>query len=389
MTPGAADLALNAASAWLGPRRWHVLMRRFGSPEGVLAAGPERISAALPALRPPQARALLDFCASFDADGEARALARPGVRALRHDAAGYPRRLSQLPDPPPWLFVEGRLPADDEAAVAVVGTRNPTEYGRRLARELAAGLARAGVWVVSGLARGIDAEAHAACIAAGGATLAVFGTGLDAVWPAEHGPLARAIVASGGGLASQFPMASPGIKLHFPMRNGVISALGMGVVVVEGARGSGALITADRALEQGREVFAVPGPADAPLSQGPLDLLEQGARLVRSCDDILEELALAPPRPRGRGAASAAAARRAAAPPDSAGADARRLWWRLAAGPLGLEEAGRACGLGAAALAAAVTELELVGALVQRPGPVLERADPGAAGGPQGRIHGG
>jgi DNA processing protein len=369
--PPSADLALNAACAWIGPLRVHRLLERFGSAAAVLRADAGSISAAVPALSGPQARALLDFCAAFDGEAERAALARPGLRSLAWDSEGYPRRLRELPSPPPMLFVEGALPPEGAPAVAVVGTRRPTEYGRRMARRLASELALAGVWVVSGLARGIDTEAHAACLEAGGATVAVLGSGLDKVWPGENKPLARRIVEQKGGLVSQFSMAAPPLKLHFPMRNWVISALSRGVVVVEGARDSGSMITANLALEQGREVFAVPGPADAPQSQGPLDLIRDGAKLVRGVEDILRELGLETKRPRARG-------RQAPPPGFEAGSPARRLWDCLPDGVgRSLDEAGRDSGLDAGALAAAVTELELAGAVRRLPGAQLERVNQG------------
>jgi DNA processing protein len=368
-TPPSADLALNAACAWIGPVRYHRLLGRFGSAAAVLRADAGRISAAVPALSEAQARALLDFCGAFDGEAERAALARPGLRSLPWDSEGYPRRLRELPAPPPLLFVEGALPPEGAPAVAVVGTRRPTEYGRRMARRLASDLAEAGVWVVSGLARGIDAEAHAACLDAGGATVAVLGSGLDKVWPGENKPLARRIVEHKGALLSQFSMGAPPLKMHFPMRNWVISALSLGVVVVEGARNSGSMITANLALEQGREVFAVPGPADAPQSQGPLDLIRDGAKLVRGVEDILRELGLEAKRTSPGG-------RRAPSQVFEAGSPARRLWDCLADGrSRSLDEAGRDSGLDAGALAAAVTELELRGAVRRLPGANLERMD--------------
>lgn len=373
MTPSTADLALNAACTWIGPLRHRRLMERFGSAEAVLRAGAERLCWGLEGLKPAQARALLDFCAAFDGPAESAALARPGVRIVGLDSPAYPRSLLASPSPPPFLFVEGELPPEGAPAVAIVGTRRPTDYGRRMARLLAAGLARAGVWVVSGLARGIDVEAHSACLDAGGRTVAVLGSGLDRVWPREHKPLARRIKEGQGALVSQFSMAAAPLKQHFPMRNGVVSALSLGVVVVEGARDSGSMITANLALEQGREVFAVPGPADAPMSQGPLALIDQGARLVRDSRDILRELGLEPKRRGARGAASPTASGFAF----QEGSPAQRLWACLEAegGSKSLDEAARACGLDAGALAAAATELELAGALRRLPGGRIERAD--------------
>jgi len=221
--------------------------------------------------------------------------------------------------------------------------------------------------VVSGLARGIDTEAHEACLEWGGKTVAVLGCGLDKVWPSENRPLARRIVEKQGGLVSQFSMGAAPLKMHFPMRNSVISALSLGVVVVEGARDSGSMITANEALEQGREVFAVPGPADAPLSQGPLDLIAQGARMVRNGADILRELGLEQKRSPKRKPADAPN-------PFAPGSPAHRLWAVLPDGRgLGLDEAGSLSGLDPAGLAVTVTELELAGALRRLSGAMLLR----------------
>ncbi len=277
----------------------------------------------------------------------------PEARVLAPGAAGYPETLGRLPAPPPRFHVRGELPLGGAPTVAVVGTRTPGAYGRRMARSLAEGLARAGVWVVSGLARGVDAEAHAACLAAGGRTVAVLGSGLDRVWPPENLGLARRILDGGGALVSQFPMDDPPLKWHFPARNAVISGLSLAVVVVEGARGSGSMITAREALDQGREVLAVPGLADDPLAQGPLDLLADGAGMARGAEDVLAALGLPAPRPaRGAGPGE---------PPEGLGADALALWRAL--GAPGAPAAERLAGMDAARLAAARTELELKGIL--------------------------
>jgi len=184
---------------------------------------------------------------------------------LRFDRAGYPARLRSLATPPPLLYVKGALPPDDALCVAMVGTRKATDYGLRQARELASGLAKAGAWVVSGLALGIDAASHQACLDAGGRTVAVQGRGLGGIYPTANEALGKRIASGGGALVSQFSLQAPPLRHHFPMRNALISGLSQGVVVVEGERDSGSLITADRALDQGREVFAVPGPPTPPI----------------------------------------------------------------------------------------------------------------------------
>ena len=174
--------------------------------------------------------------------------------------------------------------------LAIVGSRTPTLYGRRMARELAAACAAKGIPVVSGLARGIDSEAHRGALRGGGVTWAVLGSGLDVIYPKGHEPLAEEILARGGALISEAPLGAPPVRANFPRRNRILSGLSWGAVIVEGRLKSGSLITARLAAEQGREVFAVPGPADSPLSEGPHELLRQGAAMARSLEDIIEEL---------------------------------------------------------------------------------------------------
>jgi len=201
----------------------------------------------------------------------------------------YPGLLRNIPDPPPVLYVDGELEPVDVQAVAIVGSRHATLYGIRIARTLAEQLSRLGFTIVSGMARGIDRVAHEGALAAGGRTLAVLGCGLDVAYPPDHTQL-RAQVAEAGALLTEFPLGSPPLAAHFPRRNRILSGLSLGVIVVEAAEGSGSLITAKLAAEQGREVFAVPGPIDAPTSRGTHGLLKQGAKLTETVDDILDEL---------------------------------------------------------------------------------------------------
>jgi len=218
----------------------------------------------------------------------ARAKAR-GVTVVTLEDAEYPQQLKTIHDPPLVLYVQGTLTAEDTVSVAIVGTRRASFYGLRSAEQLGYDLALRGITVVSGLALGVDGAAHRGAVKAKGRTLAILGSGLDHLYPPAHQELAQEI-AQHGALISEFPMATTPEPYHFPRRNRIISGLSLGVVVVEAAQRSGALITADFALEQGREVFAVPGPMEAITSQGTHQLLKQGARLVTSVEDILEEL---------------------------------------------------------------------------------------------------
>ncbi len=216
---------------------------------------------------------------------------RAGVHVLTWDSSDYPDLLRQISDAPPVLFVRGDITPADEWAVALVGTRKATVYGREVARVLASDLAQNQVTVVSGLARGVDSVAHKAALDAGGRTLAVLGSGVDCIYPAEHRKLADAIAANGA-LISDYPLGTQPEASNFPARNRIISGLSLGVVVVEADVKSGALITADFALDQSREVFAVPGSILSSASAGCNRLLRDGASIVTEVGDILETLHL-------------------------------------------------------------------------------------------------
>jgi len=212
-----------------------------------------------------------------------------GVATLDLADEHYPAWLRTIPDPPPVLYCDGSLEPGDRQAVAIVGSRQATPYGLRVTDALARELSALGFTIVSGFARGIDAAAHRAALASGGRTVAVLGCGLDVDYPSGHASL-RAEIAGSGAVLTEFAPGTAPFATNFPRRNRIISGLALGVVVVEAAEDSGSLITARLALEQGREVFAVPGPIDAPTSRGPHGLLKQGAKLVETVNDIVEEL---------------------------------------------------------------------------------------------------
>src|SRR3989442_9097210 len=270
----------------LSPRHAHELVKRFGSPAAVLAAPGALLVET--GLAPSVAKALAG--APVRARREAARLVAVDATLVAWSDDAYPRRLREIPDPPVVLAVRGTLVAEDDLAVAVVGARRASEYGRRVAEELGRDLARAGITVVSGLAAGIDAAAHRGALAAGGRTVAVLGTGIDRVYPSWHASLA-AEVASQGALVTEFACGTPPRAFHFPRRNRLISGLSLGTVVVEAAEESGSLITAHCALEQNRAVFAVPGPAGVAAHRGPHRLIRAGATLVTCVEEILEEVA--------------------------------------------------------------------------------------------------
>jgi DNA processing protein len=284
-------------------------------------------------------------------DAALKRLDQLGISALTLLDEDYPSSLRQINDPPPVLFVRGGLIRSDAQAVALVGTRRATPYGKTVAEQLAMGLATCGVTVVSGLAKGVDTAAHRAALDAGGRTLAVLGNGLDQVYPPENAGLAKRIVNSGAGaLVSEFSPGVPPDAVNFPRRNRLISGLSRGCVIVEAAHRSGALITADFALEQGREVFAVPGSVLWPMSAGPNDLLKQGATLVTCAQDIVEAL-----DPDTRGQAPLARALPELDP------DETPIWNALGGEPRHVDELARALGRGAGELSATLAILEIKG----------------------------
>jgi DNA processing protein len=272
----------------VGGRTRRALLARFGSPEAALAAPPEEL-ATIPGVGRRLARALPAATDATAADELLAECRESDVRIILEGEDGYPPLLGRIPDPPGLLFVRGSIEPCDALAIAIVGSRHATAYGRRVAWQLAGGLARAGYTIVSGLARGIDAAAHRGALDAGGRTLAVLGSGVLNVYPPEHVELAAEVTARGALIGEAPPRAAPA-RGCFPQRNRIVSGLALGVVVVEAAEHSGALITARLAGEQGREVFAVPGPIDARMSRGCHALIRDGARLVQGVDDVLEEL---------------------------------------------------------------------------------------------------
>jgi DNA processing protein len=271
----------------IGSRLRRLLLERFGTPEGVFAASPDEI-ASVGRIGRKLATMIPTLADSAVADDVIALCRKRSVDILLDGTATYPALLSRIDDAPGLLFVRGTLLPQDSLSVAIVGARHATAYGLKVAEQLGAGLARAGYTVVSGLARGIDAAAHRGAMKAGGRTIAVLGSGVLNVYPPEHADLAREVIDSGALISELPPLTEPNVGT-FPQRNRIVSGLSLGVVVVQAADRSGALITARLATEQGREVFAVPGPIDCRMSRGCHSLIRDGAKLVESVDDILEE----------------------------------------------------------------------------------------------------
>ncbi|MGD2074544.1 MAG: DNA-processing protein DprA [Gammaproteobacteria bacterium] len=271
----------------IGARRFLKLTGLCGTPADVFRSPPERLRAAG---LPTESIASLQDPDWAAVDRDLEWLAEPGNHLIRYADPAYPAILQQIADPPALLFVHGNPDCLSQPQLAIVGSRNPSHTGRSLARDFAAYLASCGLTITSGLASGIDGAAHTGAIEADGATVAVTGTGLDRVYPARHRELAHRI-AEQGALASEFPPGTAPLPANFPCRNRIISGLSLGTLIVEAALHSGSLITARSALEQGREVFAIPGSIHNPLARGCHALIREGAKLVETGEHILEELA--------------------------------------------------------------------------------------------------
>ncbi|MBI3866077.1 MAG: DNA-protecting protein DprA [Planctomycetia bacterium] len=272
----------------VGPRIRQALLDRFTCAEAVFDAPHARLLE-VDGVGPKIAAAIVAAAHSQQAEQELARCRELGIELVSRDEPTYPAALARICDPPGVLYCRGRLETRDELAVAIVGSRRCTVYGRQQAERLGGALARAGVTIISGLARGIDAAAHRGALEAGGRTIAVLGTGLAKIYPPEHTELAEA-VARQGAVVSEVALDTAAIPGLFPQRNRIIAGMSLGVVVVEASRNSGALHTVRHAMEQGRDVFAVPGRIDSLASEGCHDIIRDGAVLIRHVDDILQGL---------------------------------------------------------------------------------------------------
>jgi DNA processing protein len=298
MTSREAYLVLNALPH-VGPVTLRRLLERFPDPEQILAA-PERELRQVQGVGPEIAGSIRGWQAHFDLEAEFKKLEKQSVRVVMAGDPEYPPLLKEIYDPPVILYVRGVLKPEHRFNLSVVGSRKTSYYGTETARKLSYQLAGLGLSVVSGLARGIDSAAHAGALQARGHTVAVLGSGVDVIYPPENARLYDAIVEGGGAIVSEFPLGANPTRQTFPMRNRVVSGMSLGTVVVEAGRESGAMITANFANEQGRQVFAVPGRVNDALSRGCHRLIKDGAKLVEDVDDILcefENLFTISPRP--------------------------------------------------------------------------------------------
>jgi DNA processing protein len=351
-----------ARSENVGPITFHQLVARFGTATAALEALPEIVR------RGGRAKPLA-IASISEAEREMEAVERLGARLIARGEPDYPPALAAIDDAPPLLTVFGHVELAARRGVAIVGARNASANGRRFAHDMGADLGKAGLLVISGLARGIDAAAHQGSLATG--TLAVLAGGIDAVYPEENRSLHEAI-AERGLLVAEMPIGIVPQARHFPRRNRIISGIALGVLVVEAAERSGSLITARFALEQGREVFAVPGSPLDPRSKGTNRLIRDGATLVESAEDILSELGsqLGPPQSERRHATflPAPAAEIGAKDLDKAREVVLGL---LSPAPLAVDELLRQCQMSPAVILTIVLELELAGRVARQPGNTL------------------
>jgi DNA processing protein len=286
--------------AGVGPKLQRALIGHFGDAGAVLAASASQLRR-VPGIGGKLSETIARAREDNDVAAELALCRASGIQVLTPEMPEYPQRLLEIYDPPGILYARGELRGEDALTIGIVGSRHATHYGATQAERLASALVRAGYTVASGLARGIDAAAHRGALVAGGRTVAVLGSGLLNIYPPEHVDLADEVASSGVLLSEAPPRARP-LAGAFPQRNRLISGLSLGIIVIEASLRSGALITARHAMEQGREVFAVPGRIDNPLSKGCHALIRDGAKLIESVDDVLEELGpLARPAPTGDG----------------------------------------------------------------------------------------
>jgi DNA processing protein len=271
----------------LGTRRIGLLLERLRTPQAIFRASASELESA--GLTGAVAQSVASGCSFEDAAGQQQKAREAGAELITLGDARYPEALRGIFDPPPILFARGRTELLSSICIGVVGTRRPTPYGVAAAEKLSGDLARAGVSIVSGMARGIDTAAHRAVLAAEGNTVAVLGCGVDVVYPSENRKLAAELAVKGL-IVSEFPMEATAFPQNFPIRNRIISGLSCGILVIEGAQYSGSAITARLAIDQGREVFAVPGNITSKMSWGPNLLIKQGAKLIQDWNDVVVDL---------------------------------------------------------------------------------------------------
>jgi DNA processing protein len=353
----------------VGARTFHRLLQRFGSPKRVLAA-PRHQLERVQGLKSSSIDAIRSFSWEDAAKKEMARVDGLGIRMVQWGTEEYPGLLANISDPPPLIYVKGGLLPQDHRAIAVVGSRRASNYGLAVCKKLCRELARHGWTVVSGMARGIDSGAHEGALEGGGRTLTVWGTGLDVVYPAENQQLAQRIAASGA-IISEFPLGTPPEPGNFPARNRLISGLALAVVVVEAEDKSGSLITARMALDQNRQVCAVPGPIGQKTTAGPHRLIKEGAKLVERAEDIIEEVL---PMVGGTSPVAPLLEKGSAAGANHQLDDSEQpLWDLLGIDPLHIDTIARQLKLNVSQAAELLLRLEMKGLVKQLPGTFFVR----------------
>jgi DNA processing protein len=370
MTSREAYIALNMVDG-VGPIRVRALLDRFNEPQAILSAAKADLMQ-VAGVGEEVARSIISWREKVDLDGELARIEKAAVQVVTRDDADYPKNLREVYDPPIILYVKGTLSERDALAIAVVGSRRTTLYGQDMARKLAYQLGRVGVTVVSGLARGIDTAAHTGTLQAKGRTVAVIGCGIDIVYPAENEKLANEIIEKGGAVVTEFPFGVKPDKQNFPMRNRIISGWSIGTVVVEANLKSGALITANQAAEQGRQVFAVPGRADSILSRGTNKLIKDGAKLTEDVEDILGEFEYLLPK-RATEPAEAASEGGGTKPALVLSDMEEKVMAQVGREETAIDEIIRASGLTTACVSATLLSLEMKRLVRQLPGKLYVR----------------
>jgi DNA processing protein len=361
-----ALVALNLIDG-IGPVRVRQLLEHFGEAPAILGASRQQLLQ-VRGIGEESAEAIANWEKGIDLGAELKRIADFGCRIVSQADPEYPELLRQIYDPPVVLYVKGELLAKDKNSVAMVGSRMTTHYGIEVARKLAYQLAYLGVTVVSGGARGIDSAAHQGALSGKGRTLAILGTGINIVYPAENAQLYERIVANGA-LVTQFPFNRPGDKQTFPMRNRIVAGMTLGTVVVEANLTSGALITANFANEYGRQVFAVPGRIDSPRSKGCHDLIKKGAKLCEGAEDILSEFEYLFPasnRP-------PSAAQTGVLPALELSENEQKVYDTLNHEEISIDEVIRKSGLPSSAVSVALLSLEMKRVVRQLPGKLFVR----------------
>ncbi len=356
--------ALALSSAELSPKAWNRLLEQFGDHAGILAASDSDLAALRNISEQVRARVVSARGKVQDMNSALERLEKLGVSVAFRDEPGYPTLLRQIADPPPLLYVRGKLQEDDRFGVAIVGSRNPRPYGLTMARRLATDLSRAGLTIVSGGARGVDGAAHEAVLRAQGRTIAVLGCGIDICYPSEHKELFERIAAAGA-VISEFPVGAAPETWRFPRRNRIISGVSRGVIVCDAAEDSGALITATCAAEQNRDVFAVPGNVDSDHNRGTHKLLKEGAKLVEGAEDVLAEY--------GLDARTGGDGRAAELPPVEVSAEERKILEMLDLEPMPLDTVIENANMPASEVAALLTFLEMKRLVKRVAGPAYVR----------------